>query len=152
MRELVKLLVDNGLKISCMESCTGGGVCNAITNVEGASEVFEVGIVTYSNDFKVKFGVNADIIEHYGVYSEETAKEMSRAVREFSKEDIGIGVTGKLKRADKNNKCGEDDVVFISVFNGRDYYTRKVNVAYDTREENKNQVVQEIVNLIKSII
>ena len=152
MRELVKLLKDKGLKISCMESCTGGGVCNAITNIEGASEVFEFGAVTYSNDFKVKFGVDTEVIERYSVYSEKTAKEMSRAVRDFSGSDIGVGVTGKLKRTDKFNSFGDDDAVFISVFNGRNYYTSKINVIYDTREENKNQIIQEIINLIKSFI
>ena len=152
MRELVKLLAEKGLKISCMESCTGGGVCNAITNVEGASEVFEFGAVTYSNDFKIKFGVDAEIVECYSVYSEETAKEMSRAIRDFSGAHIGIGVTGKLKRTDKYNCFGDDDAVFISVFNGCDYCTSKINVKYDTREENKKQVIQEIVNLIKNFI
>ncbi len=152
MRELVRLLADKGLKISCMESCTGGGVCNAITNVEGASEVFEFGAVTYSNAFKVKLGVDAEVIERYSVYSEETAKEMSRAVREFSRADIGIGVTGKLRRIDKHNAYGDDDAVFISVFNGCNYYIAKLNVIYSTREDNKKQIIQEIVNLIKRLI
>ena len=52
MNEVIKLLTEKNKTISTMESCTGGGIANAITNIEGSSEVFKFGAVTYSNENK----------------------------------------------------------------------------------------------------
>ena len=59
MEEIIKKLTKLDKTISTMESCTGGGLANAITNIEGASEVFKYGAVTYSNEFKIKMGVSS---------------------------------------------------------------------------------------------
>ena len=80
MKEVVELLNKNNKTISTMESCTGGGVANAITNIEGSSSIFMFGAVTYSNEYKIKMGVNRNIIEKYSVYSMETANEMSKSI------------------------------------------------------------------------
>ena len=76
-KNIVLELTRKNKTISTMESCTGGGVSNAITNCEGASEVLKFSAVTYSNDYKIKMGVSSDIIDKYSVYSMECAKEMS---------------------------------------------------------------------------
>ena len=68
MQEVIELLKKKGLTISTMESCTGGGVVNALTNVPGASEVLQFSAVTYSNEYKVKMGVSKEIIDKYSVY------------------------------------------------------------------------------------
>ena len=68
LKELVEKLLDLGKTISTMESCTGGGVANAITNIAGASEVLKFSAVTYSNEFKIKMGVSSEIIDKYSVY------------------------------------------------------------------------------------
>ena len=80
--EIVKKLIEKKLTISTMESCTGGGIANEITNISGASEVLKVSYVTYSNEAKIKFGVPEKIIEKYTVYSKETAIEMAKAAKE----------------------------------------------------------------------
>ena len=98
---IVKLLIKNNKTISIMESCTGGGVANAITNIEGSSEVFKFGAITYSNEYKIKMGVSKDIIDKYSVYSMETANEMSKNISLFTNSNYGIGITGKLNRIDK---------------------------------------------------
>ena len=103
MKDLVKLLIEKNKTISTMESCTGGGVANAITNVEGASNVLKFSAVTYSNEFKIKMGVDKSIIDKYSVYSIETANEMSKNISKFTNSDYGIGITGKLNRVDENN-------------------------------------------------
>ena len=77
MKDIVLLLKKKNKTISTMESCTGGGVANAITNIEGASEVLKYSAVTYSNEFKIKMGVSSEVIDKYSVYSMETAMEMS---------------------------------------------------------------------------
>ena len=56
MKEIVDILISNNNTISTMESCTGGGVSNAITNIEGSSSIFKFGAVTYSNEYKIKMG------------------------------------------------------------------------------------------------
>ena len=64
----------------------------------GASNVFKVSLVTYSNEYKMKFGVTKDILDKYTVYSIETAKEMAKSVSVFAASSIGIGVTGELRK------------------------------------------------------
>ena len=103
MEEIVRILTLRNETISTMESATGGFIANAITNVEGASEVFSFGAVTYSNFYKIKFGVSEEVIKKYSVYSMETAHEMSLAIAHYTKSRYGIGITGKLNCVDKNN-------------------------------------------------
>ena len=71
MIEVVQKLIKLNKTISTMESCTGGMLASTITNVEGSSEIFKFGAVTYSNEYKIKLGVNIDVIDKYSVYSKE---------------------------------------------------------------------------------
>ena len=73
MLEVVNLLKEQGKTISTMESCTGGSLVNSITNISGASDVIKFSAVTYSNEFKIKMGVDECVIDKYSVYSIETA-------------------------------------------------------------------------------
>ena len=115
MKEVIEILTKNKETISTMESCIGGGIANAITNIEGASEVFKYSAVTYSNEFKIKMGIPSEIIEKYTVYSTQVANEMSKCISNYTNSDYGIGVTGKLNRVDRFNPYGSDNVVFISI-------------------------------------
>lgn len=154
MKDIVLLLKEKNKTISTMESCTGGGVSNAITNIEGASEILKYSAVTYSNDFKIKMGVNKEVIDKYSVYSMETAVEMSKAISEFANSSIGVGITGKLNRVDINNPYGEDNIVYISVYDKdiNEYYNKEIKVDKSSRSENKELVINEIVNMLKDII
>ena len=154
MDEIIKILTLREEKISTMESATGGYIANAITNVEGASEVFSFGSVTYSNFYKIKFGVDKNLIEKYSVYSMEVAHDMSRAITDYTNSRYGIGVTGKLNRADKFNSSGKDNVVYISVFDRKKgyYLDRVLEVEDTTREENKKKVLLEIIALLKKML
>ena len=116
MKDLVERLAREKKSIATMESCTGGGVVNAITSIEGASEVISFSAVTYSNSAKRLMGVSSEVIDEFSVYSRECADEMSRNVAFISNSDFGVGVTGKLNRVDINNPYGEDNIVFISVY------------------------------------
>ena len=154
MKEIIEELTKKHQTISTMESCTGGGVANAITNVEGASEVFQFGAVTYSNDYKIKMGVSPKTLEKYTVYSEETAKEMSKTIATYTNSDYGIGITGKLNRVDKNNPFGKDNVVFVSIYDKEKdtYTTTTVEADQPSRKENKEKVIQTIIKLLKEIV
>ena len=149
IRSVVKNLIVREKTIATMESCTGGFIASSITNVEGASNVFRYSAVTYSNDFKIKMGVDPEIIEKYSVYSPETAKDMSKKISDFADSDYGVGVTGKLKKADENNPHGDDNKVFISLFdrdNNR-YYQGEVAVNKNTRLSNKKMVLDKLIEL-----
>lgn len=92
---VVKLLYQNGLKISVAESCTGGMLSQYITSVSGASSVLEYGICSYSERIKNKeLGVSLEDIARYGVVSDVVAKQMALSVREKAGSDIGVGITG----------------------------------------------------------
>ena len=154
MKEIIEILTNNNKTISTMESCTGGGVVNSITNIEGASEVLKFSAVTYSNEFKIKMGVSKDIIDKYSVYSMETANEMSKNITTFTNSNYGIGITGKLNRVDKNNPYGEDNIVFISIFDkdNNKYYNKIVESTKSSRKENKELVIKEIERMLLSIL
>ena len=154
MKQIINLLKEKNKTISTMESCTGGGVANAITNIEGASEVLRYSAVTYSNEYKIKMGVSSDVIDKYSVYSIETAIEMSKNISKFSNSNYGIGITGKLNRVDINNPFGEDNVVFISIYDKDNdkFYNYKVEATEGSRKENKelviNKIKEELINII----
>ncbi|MEG6568252.1 competence/damage-inducible protein A [Thermoanaerobacterium thermosaccharolyticum] len=92
---VLNLLKDKGSTLSTAESCTGGLLSEKITSVPGASEVFKFGVITYSNESKENIlGVSGEIIRRHGAVSEETAREMAMNVKNISKTDYGLSITG----------------------------------------------------------
>lgn len=154
MKDLVNYLILCNKKISTMESCTGGDVANEITNIEGASNIFGFGMVTYSNEYKIKQGVNKKTIEEYTVYSLEVANEMSRVVQNYTSSDYAIGITGQMRRVDPNNITDEDNRVYISIYDKEDdkYYNKIVIMNKKTRRENKRVVIEAVIEMFNSIL
>lgn len=92
---LVNTLKEKELKIATAESCTGGLISKMITDVSGASSVFDCGVCSYANNIKEKvLGVSPADLEAKGAVSEEVAKQMAKGVRDLSGADIGISTTG----------------------------------------------------------
>ncbi len=92
---LVQELNRKKVTAATAESCTGGLVSAAITDIPGASSVFQGGVCAYSNEMKQKLlGVSAETLRTYGAVSEQTAQEMARGIRSLTGADIGVGVTG----------------------------------------------------------
>lgn len=151
-KKIVLELIKRGESIATMESCTGGAVASSITNIEGASEVLKYSAVTYSNQYKIKMGVSSDIIEKYSVYSIETAHEMAYHISEFANADFGIGITGKLNRADENNNFGKDNEVFVSIYYKEKYYDIKLVVDKKTRKQNKNLIIEAIIDKLGDLL
>ncbi len=151
---IIKTLTDNGDTLATMESCTGGGLANAITSIEGASEVIKFSAVTYSNEYKIKMGVSQKTIDTYSVYSAVVAQEMSKAISDFANSRYGIGITGKLNRIDKYNLNGDMNTVFVSIYDKIDnkYYPLIVKVNKDSRVKNKEMVINHIIDLLLDII
>jgi nicotinamide-nucleotide amidase len=88
------LIVEKGLTLATMESCTGGLLASTITDVPGSSKYFKGGLVAYTNEAKVSYGVSASLIERHGAVSPEVAGDMARVARKRLGADIGVGVTG----------------------------------------------------------
>lgn len=92
---VVRMLTERGQTLALAESCTGGYLGHRVTNVSGASVVFLCGMVTYSNEAKMRLlGVNPATLEKHGAVSEATAMEMAKGARENSGSDYALAVTG----------------------------------------------------------
>ena len=154
MKDVVNKLIKLNKTISTMESCTGGFLANSITNIEDASKIFKYGAVTYSNEYKIKLGVDSNIIDKYTVYSMETANAMSKAICLFTNSSYGIGITGKLNRQDENNPYGSNNIVYVSVYDKEKNhnYTMTIEDLFGDRESMKQQIINKIVILLKNLV
>ena len=92
---LVNILREKNLKIATAESCTGGLLSEMITDVSGASNVFECGVCSYSNEIKISvLGVKKETIDKYTEVSTQTSEEMAEGVRKIANADIAVSTTG----------------------------------------------------------
>lgn len=95
VQELARELGGRGMKLATAESCTGGGIAQALTELAGASDWFDRGFVTYSNQAKMEMlGVNATTLERQGAVSEATVLEMARGALARSPADLSVAVSG----------------------------------------------------------
>lgn len=145
MEKLINLLKNKNKTISCMESCTGGLFASELTNINGASDVFKLGLVTYSNQYKEYFGVSKETIQKYTVYSNQVSSEMAKRILDIAKADFGIGITGQLGIKDLNNNSNDINTVYISICNKDKCYNYKI----DAEGENKFQKKCFVINYIK---
>ena len=92
---LLDALREQGLKLVCAESCTGGLICACLTEIPGSSDIVERGFVTYSNAAKSEvLDVPEAMIETHGAVSEEVAGAMAQGALDHSRADIAVAVTG----------------------------------------------------------
>jgi len=118
MKSLIKLLTKKKLKVSFVESCTGGLLSSSITSFSGASKIFNLGLVTYSDQAKIKvLKVNKKIIKKYGAVSHECCVAMVNNLSKISKANINISITGIAgpKGGSKQKPVG---LVYIGVKKG----------------------------------
>ena len=148
IKKILEILKKRNWCMGIMESCTGGAIVNAVTNIPGASDVFGVGKVTYSIKAKIGAGVDEEIIRKYGVYSKETAEEMARKIGG----EVGVGVTGNM------NDPAE---VFVAIRIEEKIWSEKILVEshacrqaggnkneITARKEKKMKVVERVVEMI----
>ncbi len=146
MEKLVNLLIKKKKTISSMESCTGGMFASEITNIDGSSQVFKLGLVTYSNKYKEYFGVSNKIINEYTVYSNEVSREMARVSSKIANSDFSVGITGMLGTIDPNNKSDEINSVYITIYDKEtnQYHDYKIKTTGKTRLEKKKNIIKYI--------
>lgn len=128
---LVEELRGKKLKIATAESCTGGLISKMITDVSGASAVFDCGVCSYANEIKEKvLGVNAQDIKAFGAVSKEVAMQMAEGVRKLSGADIGISTTG-IAGPTGGSELKPVGTVFIGVSTVSKNYYILANLAVD---------------------
>lgn len=151
--EVVKALINKNLKITTMESCTGGLLISSITDVEGASNITDGGFVAYSNKQKVAMGVPKETIETYGVYSKETALKMAEVCRNKMSSDIGVGITGTLSNVDVNNSDSKQGEVYFAIkYLDSEELVKKINVPITSRHKQKEFILENIFEELEIII
>tara|TARA_B100000780_G_scaffold57344_1_gene36427 strand:+ start:240 stop:710 length:471 start_codon:yes stop_codon:yes gene_type:complete len=116
--KLVKELIQKKLKISFAESCTGGMLSSVITSVSGSSEVFNLGLITYSNKAKIDIlKVPKKIISKYGSVSYECCLSMVKNLSKISKANISVSITG-VAGPDGGTKLKPVGLVYIGIKKG----------------------------------
>lgn len=146
---IVNYLIDNKISIATMESCTGGLLASKITDIPGASDILKFSAVTYSTEYKIKMGVNKEVVDKYSVYSEEVSKEMAYNIAKFANSDIGVGITGRLVSKDSTEKS-----VDLCIYDKRadKYYHVFKILESNNRSDNKLEVIEAFKDLFNSTI
>ncbi|MEJ2696834.1 MAG: CinA family protein [Candidatus Sulfobium sp.] len=95
VKKVAARLTENDLRLSIAESCTGGFISNAITNLPGSSKFYEMSVVSYSARAKRSvLGISSSLLKKHGTVSEETAVAMARSARELGGSEVALSVTG----------------------------------------------------------
>ena len=139
MKSLIRILTKKKLKISFVESCTGGLLASTITSIGGASKVFNLGLVTYSNQAKIKIlKVNKSIIKKYGAVSYECCYAMVNNLSKISKASINVSITGIAgpKGGTKKKPVG---LVYIGVKKGN-----KIEITRCLFKSKKRSLIQKV--------
>ena len=148
MKSLIRILIKKKLKISFAESCTGGLLASSITSISGASKVFNLGLVTYSNHAKMNIlKVNKDIIKKYGAVSHECCSAMVQNLSKISKADINVSITGIAgpKGGTKQKPVG---LVYIGVKKGNKTQINKCLFKSKKRSSIQKATVKKTLGLI----
>ncbi|MFX1238216.1 MAG: CinA family protein [Promethearchaeota archaeon] len=150
IEKIIKKFSEKNIWVAIAESCTGGYISHMITNISGASKVFERGVISYSNQAKIDLlKINPKIIEKFGAVSEKVANQMAYNVRIMSKLcDIGIGITGI---AGPTGGTPEKPVglVFIGFSTEKETFVKKFNFKTD-RFFFKKKVLKEVVGFLEN--
>ena len=152
MRFLVKKLIKKRLNISFAESCTGGMLANSITSISGASKVFNLSLVTYSNKSKIQIlKVNKDIINKFGAVSHECCKAMVVNLSRISKANINISITG-IAGPGGGTKKKPVGLVYIGIKKGKKIIISKNIFKSKNRIAIQKSTVRKAIRIVNSII
>lgn len=118
---VLDMLMERGLTLATMESCTGGLLSSLITDIPGSSNAFRGGLISYATELKETWGVPAEVIATHGVISVETARAMASAARERTGASVGVGVTGVAGPDEQEGKpVGTVHIAVVSPTGARD--------------------------------
>ena len=152
IKNLVRKLIKKKLKISFVESCTGGMLASTITSISGASKIFSLGLVTYSNQAKIKLlKVNKSIIKKYGAVSPQCCEAMVKNLAKISKAQINVSVTG-IAGPNGGTKTKPVGLVYIGVKNKNKILITKNIFKQKSRKAIQNATVKRTLEIIRSTI
>ena len=152
IKNIIQRLIKKKLSISVAESCTGGMLSSSITSISGASKIFNIGLVTYSNLAKIKLlKVSSSNIKRYGAVSEICCLKMVEGLSKLSKSKINISITGIAgpKGGSKNKPVG---LVYIGIKKGEKISINKYLFKNKNRENIRKNSVKEALKLIDKFI
>ena len=152
MKNLVKILTKKKLKIAFAESCTGGMLASELTSISGASKVFSLGLVTYSNQAKISvLKVNKSIIKKYGAVSPQCCEAMVKNLAKISKAQINVSITG-IAGPNGGTKKKPVGLVYIGIKTPKKLLIKENR--FKSKKRNTIQVltVQKVINKILDII
>ena len=152
MNSLVKKLIKKKIKISFVESCTGGMLASSITSVSGASKIFGLGLITYSDQAKIKLlKVNKSIIKKYGAVSYECCLAMVNNLSKISMANINVSVTG-IAGPNGGTKHKPVGLVYIGVKKGNKTLIKKNFFKSKKRKLIQKNTVKKAFELVNSLI
>ena len=152
MKSLLKKLIEKKISISVAESCTGGLLSSQITSISGASDIFNMGLITYSNNAKIKIlKLNKNIIKKFGAVSSQCCEEMVKNLSNISKSKINVSITGIAgpKGGTKKKPVG---LVYIGLKLGNKVIIREKKFKSRNRNEIQKLTVNEVFKMISKII
>ena len=152
IKNLLRKLIKKKLKISLVESCTGGMLASTITSISGASKVFSLGLVTYSNQAKIKLlKVNKNIIKNHGAVSSECCEAMVKNLAKISKAQINISVTG-IAGPKGGSRLKPIGLVYIGVKKGKNIIINKNLFKTKNRASIRKATLKKTLNIVNSLV
>ena len=152
MKNLVKKLIQKKLKISFAESCTGGMLASSITSISGASKVFNLGLITYSNSAKINFlKVKKSIIQKHGAVSAECCEAMVKNLAKISRTQINVSITG-IAGPNGGTKSKPIGLVYIGVKKGNKLLITENLFKKKTRNSIQKAAVKRSLEIINSVV
>ena len=150
--KIVNKLIKQKLTISFAESCTGGLLSSVITSVSGSSKIFKFGLVTYSNDAKIKLlNIKKNTIVKYGAVSHETCLSMVKNLNKISKTNISISITG-IAGPNGGSKKKPVGLVYIGIKKGSKIIVNQSLFKNKNRNSIQRATVRKSLNLINDLI
>ena len=151
MKRLFLILKKKNLKLAAVESCTGGQLSSAITAISGASEIFNLGLITYSNETKIKvLKVSKKIISKYGAVSRECCFAMVKNLSKISKANINVSITG-IAGPKGGTKLKPVGLVYIGIKKGNKIQINKCLFKSKNRSSIQKSTVKKALNLVIGI-
>ncbi|WP_428080168.1 CinA family protein [Candidatus Pelagibacter sp.] len=152
LKKLHKKLIDKKLRISVAESCTGGLLASNLTKLPNSSKYFQMGLITYSNEAKIKIlKVNRNIIKKYGAVSKECCEEMVKNLSKISKSKINVSITG-IAGPGGGSKLKPVGLVYIGIKTGKYLLILENKFRSKNRLSIQKNTVREVLKKITKII
>ncbi|MFX0015349.1 MAG: CinA family protein [Promethearchaeota archaeon] len=156
-KNIIPLIHQREITLAIVELTTCGLISDLLTGSSGASRIFIIGIIPYSNEMKIKLGIPREDLAFggYGVASPETAKKLSQRIKDFSGAKLGLAETGlitssELKRKKTDKKAGE---VYTAITFEEEISVKKISVQRDLkRREMRQEIAFQVLQFLESFL